>query len=232
MAVGRIDFLDKNGEITMSMEYESWDKMSAQIALEDNFGDSFVAHVYSYDELNFELKSPNSKVKYLQKLVPDDAEQDRFWIDENEIVAIYWNPNGGPDGFGDYLEHHFSYERILECDKEAGYDEEFSDLLYGDASNTTFCIDIGADAFESVSKDFSSGFRPNDNSFTGIREWMVRTAKAKLAERKKKVEYRLNPVLYYSSTIPLHETRAVIRHQLENAGFIILDGSLDNIEEV
>ena len=60
----------------------------------------------------------------------------------------------------------------------------------------------------------------------------IRTAKAKLAERKKKVEYRLNPVLYYSSTIPLHETRAVIRHQLENAGFIILDESLDNIEEV
>ena len=158
MAVGRIDFLDKNGEITMSMEYESWDKMSAQIALEDQFGDPFVAHVYSYDELNFELKSPNSKVKYLQKLVPDGAEQDRFWIDDNEIVAIYWNPNGGPDGFGDYLEHHFSYERILECDKEAGYDEEFS-----------------------------SGFRPNDNSFTGIREWMVGTAKAKLAERNPKI---------------------------------------------
>ena len=187
MAVGRIDFLDKNGEITMSMEYESWDKMSAQIALEDQFGDPFVAHVYSYDELNFELKSPNSKVKYLQKLVPDGAEQDRFWIDDNEIVAIYWNPNGGPDGFGDYLEHHFSYERILECDRAAGYDEEFSDLLYGDASNTTFCIDIGTDAFESVSKEFSSGFRPNDNSFTGIREWMVGTAKAKLAERNPKI---------------------------------------------
>ena len=187
MAVGRIDFLDKNGEITMSMEYESWDKMSAQIDLEDQFGDPFVAHVYRYDELNFELKSPNSKVKYLQKLVPDGAEQDRFWIDDNEIVAIYWNPNGGPDGFGDYLEHHFSYERILECDKEAGYDEEFSDLLYGDASNTTFYIDIGTDAFESVSKEFSSGFRPNDNSFTGIREWMVGTAKAKLAERNPKI---------------------------------------------
>ena len=233
MSVGRIDFLDKNGEVKSVTEYESWDKMKAQIALEDQFGDPFIAQVYSYDKLPFELKAPNSKVRYLQDLVPDDAENDRFWVEENEIVAVYWNPNGGPDGFGDYLEHHFSFERILESDKEAKSDADFSDALYGDATNDTFCLDIGTREFEEMSKDFSSGFRPNDNSFTGIREWMVRVAKEKLSEKGYFIrEIKISPVLYLQIKNGETAENALDRVMslLDQAGFDVLSGSLDKYE--
>ena len=233
MSVGRIDFLDKNGEVKSVTEYESWDKMKAQIALEDQFGDPFIAQVYSYDKLPFELKAPNSKVRYLQDLVPDDAENDRFWVEENEIVAVYWNPNGGPDGFGDYLEHHFSFESILECNKDAGNDKQFSDLLYGNATYDTFCLDIGTREFEEMSKDFSSGFRPNDNSFTGIREWMVRVAKEKLSEKGYFIrESKISPVLYLQMKNGETAENALDRVMslLDQAGFDVLSGSLDKYE--
>ena len=107
MSVGRIDFLDKYGEIEMSMEYDCWDKMSAQIALEDRFGDPFVAHVYSNDALDFSLSSTYSKVRYLQQLITKDMGFDRYWITEKEVTAAFYNPEKGPNS-GCFVVYHIS----------------------------------------------------------------------------------------------------------------------------
>ena len=65
-----------------------------------------------------------------------------------------------------------------------------------------------------------------------FREWIVSVAK-RFVENKR-VEFKVNPILYYDSKIDwdLKEAENIIRQRLENAGFTILDGSLDNIEEV
>ena len=77
---------------------------------------------------------------------------------------------------------------------------------------------------------FPSGIRENDGM--DFREWIVSVAK-RFVENKR-VEFKVNPILYYDSKIDwdLKEAENIIRQRLENAGFTILDGSLDNIEEV
>lgn len=227
MAEGRIDFLDQNGEIIVSTEYENFKKMCRQIELEDQFGDPFIAHVYGYERIGFRPKNTTSKLRHIQDLIPDDAEKDRFWVYDDKIVAMYFNPNGGPNEYGDFMEHNFTFDRIIQADEESETDEDFMDALYGDASNDTFCIDIGTDSFDSTLEEFPSGFRPEDDSPAGIRKWMVETAKAKQAEDI--CEIRVNPILYFQPQSKMSEEQLVslIQKKLEDAGFCVLDDSIE-----
>ena len=229
MSVGRIDFLNKYGEIEMSMEYDCWDKMLAQIALEDKFGDPFVAHVYSHDVLDFSLSSPYAKVRYLQQLITKDMGFDRYWITNQEVVAAYYHPEKGPNG-GCFMVFHMPFKKILEADEITPDDNMFSNYLYGYEHNPPERLDIGTEKFEEMLLKFPSGIRENDGM--DFREWIVSVAK-RFVENKR-VEFKVNPILYYDSKIDwdLKEAENIIRQRLENAGFTILDGSLDNIEEV
>lgn len=229
MSVGRIDFLDKYGEIEMSMEYDCWDKMSAQIALEDRFGDPFVAHVYSNDALDFSLSSTYSKVRYLQQLITKDMGFDRYWITEKEVTAAFYNPEKGPNS-GCFVVYHMPFKKVLEADEITPDDNMFSDYLYGVEHNPPEYLDIGTEKFEEMLLKFPSGIRESDGM--DFREWIVSVAK-RFVENKR-VEFKVNPILYYNSEINWDpkEAENIIRQRLENAGFIILDGSLDNIEEV
>ena len=229
MSVGRIDFLDKYGEIDMSMEYESWDKMSAQIALEAQFGDPFVAHVYSNDVLDFTLNSPYSKVRYLQKLITKDMEHDHYWITDQEVTAAYYNPEKGLNG-GCFVVFHMPFKKILEADEITPDDNVFSDYLYGYEHNPPEHLDIGTEKFEEMLLKFPTGIREDDGM--DFREWIVSIAKKFVGI--KKVEFRVNPILYYNSVIDWDpkEAESIIRQRLGNAGFTILDESLDDIEKL
>lgn len=222
--IGRIDFMNKtNDTIINTQNYDSWEKMKAQIKLEDDFESPFVAVIYDYHRMNnFVPHSKTSEIKYIQEMIPDDAEKDRFWIGETSITAVYFNPNGGENELGDFLQHNFDFEYILQCDKEAENDKAFLDMLYGDARRCpTYCIDVGTTAFEDQINDWHDGIRPTDTSPKGIRKWMVETVKSK----KEEYELKFEPTLYLKLLPGENHMDAMERAEnlLIDAGFDILD---------
>ena len=115
--------------------------------------------------------------------VPVDAEKDRFWVSDTEIVAVYYNPQGNDEN-GLFEEHHFPYWFIMELvdkypvDSEADAESFIYDLLYGDAIYCpTYCLDSGTSSFEYVVESWETGIRPDDTTAIGLYKWFVQLAK-------------------------------------------------------
>ena len=92
MIIGRIEV----GKETLDyfIEYSDWEKMKAQIELENNFETPFKAFIYTDNRMP-ETFTPKetSQITYILDMIPDDAEtNDRFFMNENGIKATYFNP--------------------------------------------------------------------------------------------------------------------------------------------
>lgn len=234
--VGKIFFKTREGEEFASTEYESWKKMKKELDNELVNGNLFAAVIYSDDEYIPEIKLKNGQtITYLQNIVPEDAEQDRFWLGSESITAMYFNPQGGLEGNGDFLQHTFPYDYILQCDEEAGEgadgDEAFMDMLYGDACRCpTYCIDVGTIAFDNALDDWENGIRPADTSPGGIRKWFVEMAK----NHDKSFELAVNTRIYLPTKLGETKEAAYDRltKLLESVGVTILDTDDIEIREI
>ena len=243
MIVGRIEVdndkpdyqIEGNNKIDYLIEYSDWNKMKSQIELETLFNTPFRAFVYTNDRLpdNFKL-NPNSKIIYLPELIPANAETfDRYYIEKDKVVAIYYNPDGGIDGIGEFMQHNFPYEYILECDQENNDDETFVDSLYGDAINCpTYCIDIGTERFETILENLPTGIVLPDMEPATIRKFLVDTANDKL--KNKEYELKIAPVLYLKLNSGETKDEVIRRaeNMLETAGFDYLDMSINRTAEI
>lgn len=211
MSVGKIEYATKQ------MRFENIaDLIEAAINLEKQ-GIPMTITVFSHDKL--ELSSELTTVRYLQEMIPEDAEKDRFWIGSEAMTAVYYNPNGGPEGLGDWEHHIFRYDYILKMDAEYSDDEngdKFFDALYGDAVQCpTYCTDIDTEQFEVMLDEWSNGYRPEDTSNAGIRKWMVETALNAQTTRKYKipVEWAMSGSIIIEASSPT-EAIALAREQL------------------
>lgn len=235
MIIGRIEV----GKETLDyfIEYSDWEKMKAQIELENNFETPFKAFIYTDNRMP-ETFTPKetSQITYILDMIPDDAEtNDRFFMNENGIKATYFNPQGGIDGLGEFMEHHFSYDYILQCENEIKDDEAFLDALYGDACRCpTYCIDIGTDLFGQKLAEFNKGQTVKDNTPHNVRQFLVKQAQAHQKKDKSEYELKIQPVIYL--TLNADETKEQVLQRAEtllnNAGFTVLSGSMDNKAEI
>lgn len=144
---------------------------------------------WTYNQYAFEIwchtdKNKSKKYDYdtIRENIPDDAEHDRFWSNDSEITAVYYNPNGGgneEDGeIGEFMEHHFPIDYIIENDGKYPHteegDNEFCDALYGDAQRCpTYCIDIGTKSFENTIANWSNGTRLKNETPNTIRSYLT-----------------------------------------------------------